>query len=193
MNERDEALLEFMRTRRSVPAKTMGGPGPSREEIRAMAQIAARVPDHGKLAPWRFVVYSAAARERLNRLVLERALALTPDLGEDLRQVETNRFNRSPVIVGLISAPREHPKVPIFEQELSCGASGLAWLIAANAHGYDAQWITEWIAFDLQLAPEFGCRPGERMAGFIHIGTRTVPKTDRDRPDIDSVLEEMHR
>ncbi|MCB1386918.1 MAG: nitroreductase [Nitratireductor sp.] len=181
-----------MATRRSVPAKTMGGPGPSDMEIDAMARIAARIPDHGKIAPWRFIVYSDAAKARLGERILQRALENDPDLAQDMREIERTRLSRSPTVIGLISAPvRDHPKVPVWEQELSCGAAGLAWLIAANASGYDAQWLTEWIAFDEALAAELGCGAGERIAGFIHIGTRTMPKTERDRPDMAEVLSVM--
>jgi nitroreductase len=180
-----------MRTRRSVPAKTMSGPGPSIDEIRQMAEIAARVPDHGKIVPWRFVVYGTQARERLGELILTKALEKDLDLDDALRESERTRLSRSPTVVGLISSPREHPKVPQWEQVLSCGAAGMNWLIAANAHGYDAQWITEWYAFEEDLAPHFGIRSGERMAGFIHIGTRTMPKTERARPKMSDVLSVM--
>ena len=190
-NAANEAVLDFMRTRRSVPAKTMGGPGPEEAEIAEMAKIASRIPDHGKIAPWRFIQYSDAAKARLDARIHARAREKYPELQGEALQIEAGRMARSPVVIGLISAPCEHPKVPVWEQELSCGAAGLAWLIAANAHGYDAQWLTEWIAFDDELAPEFGCREGERIAGFIHIGTRTAPKTERDRPDIGTVFTRM--
>ena len=190
-NAANEAVLDFMRTRRSVPAKTMGGPGPGEAEVLEMAKIASRIPDHGKIAPWRFIHYSDAAKTRLDERIFERAREKFPDLAGDALQIESGRMARSPAVIGLVSAPREHPKVPAWEQKLSCGAAGLAWLIAANAHGYDAQWLTEWIAFDEVLAPEFGCREGERIAGFIHIGTRTAPKTERDRPEIGAVFTRM--
>ena len=190
-NAANEAVLDFMRTRRSVPAKTMGGPGPNEAEVTEMAKIASRVPDHGKIAPWRFIHYSDAAKIRLDECIFAHAREKFPDLAGDALQIEAGRMARSPVVIGLVSAPCEHPKVPVWEQELSCGAAGLAWLIAANAHGYDAQWLTEWIAFDEILAKEFGCREGERIAGFIHIGTRTAPKTERDRPEIGTVFTRM--
>ena len=187
----NETILDFMRTRRSVPAKTMAGPGPSPAQIRAMAEIACRVPDHGKIAPWRFIEYSAEAKDRLGELILERAVEKDDSLSEEMQLLEKTRLSRSATVIALISAPQDHPKVPKWEQELSCGAAGMNWLIAANAHGYDAQWITEWYAFDETLAPALGVREGERLAGFIHIGTRTMPKTERARPDLDDVLTVM--
>ena len=188
---RNPAVIQFMKTRRSVPAKTMGGPGPNPEEIVEMAEVAMRVPDHGKIAPWRFVEYSTSAKERLDRLILARALEKQPDLDGEMKAVEVGRMARSPTVIGLISAPVDHPKVPVWEQELSCGAVGMNWLIAANAFGYDAQWITEWIAIDDVLAPHLGVREGERLAGFIHIGTRTMPKTERERPAFGDVFSRM--
>ena len=187
----NETVLDFMRSRRSVPAKTMAGPGPSPDEIRSMAQIASRVPDHGKIAPWRFIEYSPSAKERLGRMILERALEKDAALTSEMQELEKTRLSRSSTVIGLISAPVDHPKVPVWEQELSCGAAGMNWLIAANALGYDAQWLTEWYAFDEKLAPAFGAGEGERVAGFIHIGTRTMPKTERARPDLDDVLKVM--
>ena len=112
-------------------------------------------------------------------------------MDDETLQVERNRFNRAPVVVGLVSRPREHPKVPEWEQVLSCGAVGMNMLIAANALGFDAQWLTEWYAFDDTLAPHLGLRDSERFAGFFHFGTRTLPKTERDRPSLDEILTVM--
>lgn len=191
MQTKNTTVLDFMRTRRSVPAKTMGGPGPDEAEILDMAKIASRIPDHGKIAPWRFIHYSEDAKLRLDKRIHERAREKYPDLSGEALQIEAGRMARSPTVIGLISAAVDHPKIPRWEQELSSGAAGLAWLIAANAHGYDAQWLTEWIAFDEVLSAELGCREGEKIAGFIHIGTRTAPKTERDRPDVETIFTRM--
>ena len=188
MRETHPEVLHFMRARRSVPAKAMGGPGPGKAEIWEMLEIASRVPDHGKIAPWRFIVYGDGAKNRLAGLLEERAAALHQDISQEQREVERTRFSRAPAVIGLVSAPRDHPKVPEWEQILSCGAAGMNLLIAANASGYDAQWLTEWYAFDEVLAPHLGLRDGERFAGFIHIGIRTLPKTERDRPSLDDIL-----
>ena len=156
-----------------------------------MAAIASRVPDHGKIAPWRFVEYSDRAKKALGEAILARALEKDASLQGDLVEIELTRFTRSPTVIGLFSAPKQHPKVPLWEQELSCGAVGMNWLIAANAHGYDAQWLTEWYAFDEKLKSLLGAGEGERIAGFIHIGTRTMPKTDRERPDLKDIFSTM--
>lgn len=187
MDKRYDEVIEFMASRRSVPAKTMSGPGPDEKNIRAMIEIAARVPDHGKIAPWRFQRYSPDYCARLGELFLSRALELTPDLNAEMQEIERTRFTRTPVVIAIMSAPRDHPKVPEWEQVLSAGAAAMNFLIAANAYGWDAQWLTEWIAFDRPLAEPLGVRQCERIAGFIYIGTRTMPKTARDRPVLDDI------
>ena len=186
-----------MQTRRSVPAKTMAGPGPSDEEILEFISIAVRVPDHGKLTPWRFVSYSDAAKTRLGERLLVRAtqLAMSDEqpapLSEQQQTIERTRFSRSPQVVVMFANQCEHPKVPQWEQVLSAGAAGMNLLIAANAYGYDAQWITEWYAYDETLASDLGARDGERIAGFFHFGTKTMPKTDRRRPQIADIFSIM--
>ncbi|MCU0790332.1 MAG: nitroreductase, partial [Nitratireductor sp.] len=148
----------------------MSGPGPSDAEMETMIAIASRVPDHGKLAPWRFIRYAPAYAAKLNEICLARALARDPALPEDLRAFERNRFTKTPVVIAIVSRPQaDHPKVPVWEQQLSCGAAAMNLLIAANALGYDAQWLTEWVAFDEELAPALGVREGERLAGFAYI------------------------
>jgi nitroreductase len=185
--QRNEAVIEFMKNRRSVPSKTMAGPGPDRDELAQIMQIAARVPDHGKIAPWRFVELSAKTRILIGEKIARRALERNPDMNEEALEFERLKLNRAPTVIALIFSPHDHPKVPVWEQELSCGAVGMNFLIAANAFGYDAQWLTEWMAFDPELGGLFDVREGERLAGFIHIGTRTMPKTDRERPDLAAI------
>jgi nitroreductase len=191
MREQFPEVIEFMRTRRSVPAKTMSGPGPSEAEIRTMIEIASRVPDHGKLAPWRFIRYAPAYAEKLNAICLARAMERDPALPEELVAFERTRFTKVPVVIAIASRTQSHPKVPVWEQELSAGAAAMNLLIAANALGYDAQWLTEWVSFDEKLQPALGVKPGERLAGFVFIGTRTTPKTERDRPAISDVYTVM--
>ncbi|GIL00297.1 MAG: nitroreductase [Alphaproteobacteria bacterium] len=190
-NRRHDEVIEFMRTRRSVPARVLAAPGPDEAEIRRMVEIAMRVPDHGKLAPWRFVRYDSAYCERLGSLCEARAVELNGALGEELRQAERERFTRAPVVIAVVSRAAPHPKIPEWEQVLSSGAAAMSLLIAANAMGYDAQWLTEWVAYDEAMAPALGLRPGERIVGFLQIGTRTLPKTERERPVLEDVFSVM--
>lgn len=189
--DRNEEVLNFLKTRRSVPSKMMAGPAPNISEIEEMLEIACRVPDHGKLAPWRFVLFSDAAKQRINKSIHTRALALNPSLNEDLQDVERTRFPISQAIIGLFSTVKAHPKVPVWEQELSAGASAMNLLMAANASGYDAQWFTGWYAFDEELTAGFGLQSQERIAGFIHIGTRQMPKSERPRPELTDIFTTM--
>lgn len=192
MREHHPEVIEFMKNRRSVPAKAMSGPGPSNSQIEAMIAIASRVPDHGKLAPWRFVRYAPQYCVKLGEICLAAALKREPGLPVEMQAIELTRFTRVPVVIAVISRTREHPKIPQWEQLLSAGAAAMSLLIAANAHGFDAQWITEWVAYDEALAPAFGVKPAEKIAGMVYIGTRTSPKTERDRPPIADVYSVMN-
>lgn len=180
-------VFSFLQNRRSVPAKTMTGPGPGETEIEALIKIATRVPDHGKIAPWRFVRYTPNYCQELGTRILERFEELNETVTDEMRVLERSRLTRVPVVIAVISSPKDHPKVPVWEQQLSAGASAMTLLSAANALGYDAQWLTEWYAFDPKLEKDFGVQSGEKLAGFIHIGTKTMPKTERERPDISKV------
>lgn len=194
-NTVDAQLIHFLVTRRSVPAKLMAGPGPDETQLRVILEIASRVPDHGKLAPWRFVHYGKKKCVDLGLKILDRASEIAKEndsaLGDELVDIELNRFCRAPVVIAVVSCANAHPKIPEWEQVLSCGAVAMNMLIAANAHGFDAQWLTEWYAYDDALKQEFGLNNDERIAGFIHIGTRKNPKSDRTRPVLEDIYTKM--
>lgn len=182
------SLREYLATRRSIPAFQMGGPGPGTAEIEEMLKLASRVPDHGKLAPWRFIVYRGEERARISGELAKMALAAKPDLSEEMIKVENTRLTRAPVVVAVVSTAAPHFKVPEWEQVMSAGAVCLNLLMAANAHGYASNWLTEWYAFDEKAYPLLGVQPGEKIAGFIHIGTPQVPPTDRPRPELADIV-----
>lgn len=184
----DIKLVDYLRVRRSVPAFQMCEPGPSRDEIEAILTLAVRVPDHGKIAPWRFVVYRGAERARLGDELLAMALKRNPELSAEMIEVERNRFTRAPVVIGVISTAGPHIKIPEWEQVMSAGAVCLNLLMAANAHGYVSNWLSEWFAFDQQAYPLLGVKPGEKVAGFIHIGSTTFPIVERPRPALADVV-----
>ena len=182
------SLREYLATRRSIPAFQMGGPGPGTAEIEEMLKLASRVPDHGKLAPWRFIVFRGEERVRISAELAKMALAAKPDLTEEMIKVENTRLTRAPVVVAVVSTAAPHFKVPEWEQVMSAGAVCLNLLMAANAHGYASNWLTEWYAFDEKAYALLGVQPGEKIAGFIHIGTPQVPPTERSRPELADIV-----
>ena len=167
----------------------MRAPGPERAEIESILALATRVPDHGKLAPWRFVVFSRTARERISDQLVEFIRTDRPDATDELLTMERNRLLIAPVVIAVISTAAPHAKIPVWEQELSAGAVCLNMLMAANAHGYAANWLTQWFAYDERARHLFGLQPGEKIAGFIHIGTMETHPGERARPDVADIVE----
>ena len=184
----DVKLIDYLAVRRSIPAFQMSEPGPGRSEIEEALRLATRVPDHGKLAPWRFIVYRGDERARLGEELLKLALEAKPDLSEEMINVERNRFTRAPVVVAVISTAAPHVKIPEWVQQLSAGAVCLNLILAANALGYVANWLTEWFAYDQRAWPLLGVREGEKIAGFIHIGSSDFPPVERPRPDLAEIV-----
>lgn len=179
--------ISLLRTRRSVAPQMMSGPGPTPEELRQLLVLAARVPDHGKLAPWRFVVVEGTARERLGDLAADVYRSQNPAADEDRLAVERGRFARAPLVVAVVSAAAPHVKIPEWEQVLSAGAVCMNLVVAANAMGFVTAWLTEWCAYDRTFLDRFGLAAHEKLAGFVHIGHGTPPD-DRVRPDMDAIV-----
>jgi nitroreductase len=178
--------VELLLTRRSGSAKAMTGPGPSPEQLAEILRAAARVPDHGKLFPWRFIVFEGFARNRFGEIlgtVLE-AEGVRPQQIEE----ERGRFLRAPLVIGVISAAREQLKIPVWEQELSAGAVCQTILIAAHALGFVGNWLTEWYAYHPVVKQKIGLKAGERVAGFIYIGKSAVPLEERPRPELSKIV-----
>lgn len=179
--------LEFLRTRRSHPSVTMSAPGPDDAQLTDLLTIAARVPDHGKLAPWRFITYRASQGEKIGAFLSELYARKNGPLDEAQTDKERTRFTRAPVVVGVVSRAAEHPKIPVWEQQLSAGAVCMTLVSAAAAAGFASQWLTEWYAFDEEAGRYLGLQDGEQFAGFIHIGTATQPPVERPRPDLSEI------
>ncbi|TPP11042.1 nitroreductase family protein [Rhizobium glycinendophyticum] len=184
----DIKLLDYLAIRRSVPAFQMREPGPDRREIESILSLAVRVPDHGKLAPWRFIVYRGEERARIGEALLAMALDKNPDLSDEMIQVERSRFTRAPVVIAVVSTAAPHFKIPEWEQVMSAGAVCLNLLMAANAYGYVSNWLSEWFAFDESAYPLLGVKAGEKVAGFIHIGSTDFPIVERPRPALSDVV-----
>lgn len=179
----NQPVIDFLLSRRSRPIGELAEPGPSDDQIRTMLTAASRVPDHGRLAPWRFILYRGDARHRAGEALAALAEAREGPLPDSRRQQELTRFSRAPLVVGVVSAPREHPKVPEWEQLLSGGAAAMNLSLAANALGFGANWITNWYAEDEEGRRILGLAPHERVVGFVHIGTYEGTPPERPRPD----------
>lgn len=185
---RNEAVSEFLSNRRSNLAKLMGGPGPNEAQLNDFLTIAARVPDHRKLAPWRFVVFKGQARADFGQHIASAFMKANPDMPADRAIFEGQRFLRAPVIVGIISSPKECPRgTPEWEQILSSGAVCYNLCLAAQAGGFGAQWLTEWYAYNEDVQKALGLKPGEKVSGFIYIGTPEAPSKERQRPNVKSL------
>jgi nitroreductase len=181
-------LLDYLRRRRSGSAKAMTGPGPSRDQLEAILAAAARVPDHGKLFPWRFLVIEGEARLRLGEAMAAIFARRNPEAITELVDAERRRFARAPVVAAVISTAKPGLKIPEWEQILSAGAVCQTLLIAAHAAGFAANWLTEWMAYDEEARGVLGMAPGERVAGFIYIGTNAKVLDERPRPDLGAIV-----
>ena len=185
--KRNEAVLDHLRTRRSVSANALGEPGPDEDALADMLTVAARVPDHKKLTPWRFIVLRDDARAAFGDRLAEICAINEPEASSVRLETERTRFLRAPVVIAVISSPKPHPACPEWEQILSAGAVCLNLLHAAGAMGLGAQWITEWYGFDKRVEAAFGLVERERFAGFVYIGAARERPADRDRPDLAAI------
>jgi nitroreductase len=180
--------LQLLKTRRSVKPMEMTGPGPTRTEVDTLLGIASRVPDHGKLTPWRFIVFDGDARLTAGTAIAAAFAADHPEATSDQVEYERKRLARAPLVIAVVSRSGPHVKIPEWEQQLSAGASAMNLVIAAHAMGYAANWITEWYAYDRRVLDKLGVASNERVAGFVHIGRATKPPEDRDRPKLESIV-----
>ncbi len=186
MPDRNAAALDFLLTRRSRPAKTLTGPGPSREDLMPMLTAAGRTPDHGKLEPWRFIVLQKPALERLGALVTTRGAALGID--EMKVKKERHAYDNSPLAVVVVESPKASDKVPAIEQTYSAGAACLQLLNAALASGWGANWLSGWASQDrVFMCDGLALEDHEQVAGIIHIGTETCTPPERPRPDMELI------
>lgn len=175
--------LDFLLTRRSHSAKALTAPAPERADLLQLLTAAARVPDHGMLEPWRFLVLRGAGLARLAAAIRTRAAesGQDPDKGAAL-------YEKAPLVVAVVASPKPSPKIPEIEQTLSAGAAALELLNAALAAGWGAGWVTGWPAYDRPLLENaLGLAPRETIAGFVAIGTGIAP-ADRPRPDVENLV-----
>jgi nitroreductase len=180
-------IIDHLLTRNSAPIPELKAPAPSDQEIETILTAATRVPDHGRLAPWRFILYRGATREKIGEKLLELAEKREGPLPEGRRNQELTRFSRAPLVIGVISSPKENPKIPQWEMFLSGGMAAMNLMHAANALGYGTNMISNWYSDSEEGRALLGLAPHERVIGFVHIGTHEGPGFERPRPDVSTL------
>jgi len=180
--------IDLLKSRRSVKPIELNGPGPTAAELATLLTVASRVPDHGKLTPWRFIVFEGDARLTAGEKIAEAFRANRPDATADQVEYERKRLARAPLVVAVVSRAGAHVKIPEWEQVLSAGAATTSLVFAAHALGFAASWLTEWYAYDRRVLEALGVNPHERIAGFVHIGRPGKPSEDRPRPPLDEIV-----
>ena len=182
------SIVDFLLTRKSPPISELAEPGPRESEIEQMIRAASRVPDHGRLQPWRFILYRGEARKRVGEGLAALAEEREGPLSEARREQERTRFSRAPLVVGVVSVPRSNPKIPQWEMFVSGGMAAMNLIHAASALGYGANVITNWYSDTPQGRALLGLAPDERVVGFVHIGSHPGGTTDRPRPEPSAIM-----
>ncbi|MBX3569008.1 MAG: nitroreductase [Rhizobiaceae bacterium] len=177
-------IIDFMLSRASAPIDQLKGPGPGDAEIATMLTIASRVPDHGRMEPWRFILYRGKARQEIGEALVALMEAEEGPQPDGRKDKERTRFSRAPLVIGVVSSPKENLKIPQWEMFLSGGAAAMNLLIAANGLGYGANWVTNWYSESAEGRRLLGLAPQERVIGFVHIGNFDGEIWTRPRPDV---------
>jgi nitroreductase len=180
--------ISLQSRRRSVSPQALAAPSPTPAELETLLTIAARVPDHGKLTPWRFIVFEREGQARAGDILAEVYRAANPDTHPKRIELERKRLSFAPLVVAVVSRAAPHEKIPEWEQIMSAGAVCMNLVLAANAMGFATSWLTEWYAYDRQVLAQFGLADHEKIAGFIHIGQSTMDVEDRVRPALGDLL-----
>jgi nitroreductase len=180
--------LDLLKSRRSVKPVELSGPGPTAAELDTILTVASRVPDHGKLAPWRFIVFEGDARLKAGDAIAAAFRVKYPDCKDDQVAAERQRLARAPLVIAVVSRAAPHVKIPEWEQVLSAGAAAMNLVTACHALGFAANWITEWYAYDRGVLDALGLAAHEKIAGFVHIGRPAQPPEDRPRPPLSEIV-----
>lgn len=184
-------VFDFLAQRSSTPIAAMEEPAPNSQELEQILTVATRVPDHGGLTPWRFILYRGDARYAIGEYLAKRAEEREGPLAENRIAQEKARFARAPLVIGVISSPVDQDRIPEWEQFLSGGAVAMKLCLAANALGYATNWITNWYSNDESARAYLGLAPHERVIGFVHIGTSSKSAPDRPRPNLNELVTEF--
>ncbi len=182
------SVLAFLKSRKSASAKAMTGPGPSKAQMDEILEIAVRVPDHGKLAPWRFILIEGEGRARMGQGFAEIWAKNNPTHGAETSEFQRGLFMRAPIILVVVSTATVHGKIPVWEQQMSSASVCYNAVLAATALKFAAQWQSDWVAYDEAAKAVMGVAAHERVSGIIYIGTSSVELEDRPRPDVSSLL-----
>ena len=183
-------LSEFLLKRRSVVVRNMAEPGPSSEDLEKILRAGMRVPDHGRLTPWRFIVIRGDARMKMGKILGKAFRKENPDCIYEQVEIEEERFIRAPSVIAVVSRTNPEHKIPEWEQILSSGAACQNMLTAALGMGFAAQWITEWYAYNEDVKSALGLKSRDRVSGFLYFGSLTEAPTDRIRPDYEDIVSE---
>jgi nitroreductase len=186
---RHDTVLQFLRDRRSVPAAQLQPPGPTPAQLREIVATALRVPDHGKLTPWRLIAFTGDAGARYGEALAALHARVDPAVPAAKLAKDRERFAHSPVVLAVIARHDEqHARIPAQEQLLSAGCLGFNLLLTAQAAGFAAQWLTGWSCYDRDAAKLLGLADNEHAIAYIHIGSRGEEPPERNRPDVGAVL-----
>lgn len=182
--------IDVLLTRRSVLAGKIVEPGPDDASLRLILKAGLRVPDHGKLAPWRIQILRKPAQAALGDLLAKRFAATNPEARDRQIETERQRPQRAPVLLVVTSKPKKDAAIPLLEQRLSAGAICINLLNASHALGFAAQWLTEWPAYDDAVKAALGHGPDDQIVGFVYIGSAAEPPTERPRPEVEDIVSE---
>jgi nitroreductase len=182
------SVLAFLKSRKSASAKAMTGPGPSPVQLSEILDIAVRVPDHGKLSPWRFVLFEGDARAKVGEGFAKVWAQKNAEHGAEILKFQRGLFMRAPLVLAVVSTAAPHGKIPVWEQQMSAAAVCYNVVLAATAMGFGAQWQSDWVVYDQAAKDVMGIAATEQVAGLIYMGQSTVPLEDRPRPNAAALL-----
>lgn len=182
------SALALLQQRRSAPSRQLAAPGPDPQQLRTLLEAAVRVPDHGKLEPFRIILLQGEAKRRFGEQLADIALKRDPDLSESKLDKERKRYTHAPLVIAVIARANHESKVPVFEQQLTAGCVAYNLLLGAYAMGFGAQWLTGWAAYDRKANKLLGVAKDEQVVGFVHVGTTEMDIPDRDRPALDDLV-----
>jgi nitroreductase len=181
-------VLSLLQQRHSVPSRQLGEPGPDAATLATLLEAAIRVPDHGKLEPFRIILLQGDAKRAFGERMATLSLRVNPDMADSKREKDRTRYDFAPLVAVVVARLDAQSKVPVIEQQLSAGCVAYNLLLGAQALGFGAQWLTGWAAYHRDAAAVLGLKDNESVIGFVHIGTPQIDVPDRERPVLAEVV-----